>query len=68
MTNPNDKVDGSDNMDRSGLTKREYFATAALQGIISFPGTIFGKADRSPEEMAELAVLTADRLIKKLNE
>jgi hypothetical protein len=67
MTYANDKVDGSNNLVRSGLTKREYFAAVALQGLIAFPGTFFGKTDRSPEDMAVLAVYSADRLIEALN-
>lgn len=48
-----------------GLTKREYFAAAALQGLLPRVTHEFGK----PEEIiyAERAVRYADALIKALN-
>jgi len=41
----------------SGITKREYFAAMALQGLL----TIY-----PPSEAATLSVLTADILIEEL--
>ena len=48
-----------------GLTKREYFAAMALQGLLA--GNIL-TADRTPKNVAHLAVVCADRLIADLNE
>ena len=46
-----------------GLTKREYFAAKALQGILSAPYT----GNWVPEEFAEMAVQMADELVRQLN-
>ena len=43
-----------------GLTKREYMATAMLQGLIS------GEWTNPPAEMVSAAVMLADELLKKL--
>lgn len=43
-----------------GLTKREYFAALALQGLLSNPTTFF-------PENAKRAVEFADSLIEELN-
>lgn len=43
-----------------GLTKREYFAAMAMQGLISDPSVTDFK------KVAEFAVEVADELIKKL--
>jgi hypothetical protein len=53
MRNP----DPSQN-DEWGLTKREYFAAMAMQGLISNPNTSFETRD---------AVIIADALIAELN-
>lgn len=46
----------------TGLTKREYFAALALQGILSHSDpVVFGKV------AAEMAVKAADLLIEELN-
>lgn len=66
-TKPNDtvtakfiRVDGSE-QSFGGLTKREYFAAMALQGLSSYAfSTNFSEA-------ASLAVQHADALIKELN-
>lgn len=58
MTNPNDLV----NTGFHGLTKREYFASIALQGILSSPALY----ERG--EMISSAINIADALIDKLNE
>lgn len=47
---------------QSGLTKREYFAAMALQGLLA-KGT-----NAMPEVFAKAAVIAADELIKSLNE
>ena len=46
-----------------GLTKREYFAAMALQGMMSS-----GRVDVTGDGIAEFAVRQADALIKALNE
>lgn len=52
-----------------GLTKREYFASLAMQGLISqttpLPTTSLLEA---PKNVANWAVIFADELIKSLNE
>jgi hypothetical protein len=53
MLNP----DPSQN-DEFGLTKREYFAAMAMQGLLSNPNTSFETRD---------AVIIADALIAELN-
>ena len=45
-----------------GLTKREYFAAAALQGLLANPNRV-----RSFDEYGPSAVLAADFLIDALN-
>ena len=49
---------------RMGLTKREYFAAAALQGMLSNPEVY---RDWESGSFAEKAVFHADKLIKELN-
>lgn len=44
-----------------GLTKGEYFAAMALQGLLA------GNPDASSVSIAEAAVLYADALVKELN-
>lgn len=65
MTNPDDCAFPADYRTQSdgGLTKREYIAARALQGLISDrpPGVVTGK------EYAEGAVEFADLLIEALN-
>ena len=46
-----------------GLTKREYFAAMAMQGICANLSSRMG-----PSEVAEKSVLIADHLIQQLNE
>ena len=51
----------------SGLTKREYFAGLAMQGLLALPdkGT-FGSFDEAIEWMCEVSVKFADELLKQL--
>lgn len=75
-TNPNDliqpvksdkiRVGGGDVYD-GGLTKREYFAAMALQGILSGDITINTQLNQSPKWSAEYALQCADALIVELN-
>ena len=80
MTNPNDPafVETKEQADdgihayivRAGLTKREYFAAMAMQGIISGMQTraVDSAAQRKEwEGIARSAVLWADALIAELN-
>ena len=46
------------NVTSKGLTKREYFAAMAMQGLLSNPNTSFETRD---------AVIIADALIAELN-
>jgi hypothetical protein len=48
---------------QDGLTKREYFAAAALQGLLAYPNN--GESDT--ETLAKCAVVFADQLIIELN-
>lgn len=45
-----------------GLTKREYFAAKALQGMLSTP-----EQTTNTSVLVQLAVEAADRLIRELN-
>jgi hypothetical protein len=47
---------------QDGLTKREYFAAKAMQGLL----TVIHHTDR-PYNVAKAAVMTADALIAELN-
>jgi hypothetical protein len=47
---------------QGGLTKREYFAALALQGLIAHPKSV----NSSFQQDAESAVYAADCLIKEL--
>ena len=47
-----------------GLTKREEFAKAAMQGILSNPSE---EMPQAPQKVAEFAVRNADALIEELN-
>jgi len=53
----------------NGLTKREYFAALAMQGILAgHYGYFEGNSDVSvPDEVAKYAIYNADALIKELN-
>lgn len=75
MTNPNDSVhalfDDMKNEVSSGLTKREYFAAIALQGLLSIYTTDGDSIVPNKENttyMAQLSVTAADELIKALNQ
>jgi hypothetical protein len=59
-TQPNDSIHNSEQGPQDGLTKREYFAAMAMQGILS-------QHDSRPSYTATLAVEYADALIAALN-
>lgn len=50
-----------------GLTKREYFAALALQGILAGFDPISQKRDLDPAEAVSEAVACADALIAELS-
>ena len=52
-------TDGEGECFEVGLTKREYFAAIALQGILANPSSV----DMTDSEPAEMAVTQADELI-----
>lgn len=74
MTNRNENAyaygfctaDGSSIMDQPGLSKREYFAAMALQGILAAHNIY--ETGVNNEVNARTAVNAADWLIKALNE
>lgn len=51
-----------------GLTKREYFAAMAMQGLLSTNGSYFPDTQFVGELTAKASVKYADALIKALNE
>lgn len=57
---------GSPSMDGIGLTKREQFAMAAMQGFIASNSANFNIA--TTQQRAEWAVEQADALLKALKE
>lgn len=65
MTNGNDSIFNSEQGPQDGLSKREYFAGLAMQGILAS----FSLQDNiaSPGTTAQTAVNMADALIKELN-
>ena len=66
MTNGNDSIHNSEQGTQDGLTKREYFAAMALQGILA------NGADSDTvwdyEVIGKHCVVASDALIKALNE
>ncbi len=79
-TRPNDTAfsipETKDNIVEWGLTKREYFATMAMQGMLGHPGNGLSTGDATPKEtrddpafqrLANCAVIQADALIAELN-
>jgi len=51
-------------MQYSGLTKREYFAAKAMQGMLANPEQI----KDTPKEISDLSINIADTLLNKLEE
>ena len=67
------KKEGSYNTEgwSNGLTKREYFAGLAMQGLLANCNggmTSGGSYTFSPNGISELAILHADELLKQLEE
>lgn len=48
-------------------SRRERLASAALQGLLSFPGSLEGSTTKKPETTARLAVVFADALCRELD-
>ena len=69
MTNGNDPafansgIEAANSWAEHGLTKREYFAAMALQGISSY----IDREDEIVKDAAALSVEMADALIEALN-
>lgn len=65
MTNANDEAfgHGADNGHCPGLTKREYFAGLAMQGLLASDG----KRECEEDTVASWSVQQADALIAELN-
>ena len=67
----NDSIHNSDEGVQDGLTKREYFATKAMEGLLSNPEWMIQyngeKYLMEKDIVAEVAVKMADELIKALN-
>lgn len=72
MTNPNDAAFAKSafyqtDTSEKGLTKREYFAAMAMQGILANGPTDKEGWDLSAEQTAQVAVNHAEALIEILN-
>lgn len=65
MTHPSDFLYGQNDGER--LTKREYFAAMAMQGILANGPTDKEGWDLSAEQTAQVAVNHAEALIEILN-
>lgn len=50
-----------------GLTKREYFAVMALQGLVSNKGSYFPDCENTGKLVAQASIKYADALILELN-
>lgn len=67
MINPQDRVHpviSSMDMVDGGITKREYFAVMAMQGMLSFGNE---NVDYSHAKIPMFSVELADKLIEELN-
>lgn len=70
MTNPNDRIHPITPREdhKISLTKREYFAAMAMQGIIYWDATVNGPHDGGKlEQLACQSVHMADALIAALS-
>ena len=50
----------------AGLTKREYFAGLAMQGILANDNVADGEGNLKASEVAKFTLLLADALLKEL--
>ncbi len=71
QTIANDSIYNSEQGVQDGLTKREYFAAKAIQGLLSNPEWMTEYEGKKylmqTDVVAEVAIKTADALIKGLN-
>lgn len=63
---------GNPSVTHLGLTKREYFAAMAMQGLLSNPEFIKGgsfdfKSRGTEEKLSSISTQLADELLKKLD-
>jgi len=63
---------GNPSITHLGLTKREYFAAMAMQGLLSNPEFIKGgsfdfKSRGTEEKLSSISTQLADELLKKLD-
>ncbi|MBE9159733.1 hypothetical protein IQ265_23270 [Nodosilinea sp. LEGE 06152] len=69
MTNPNDNIfpldAGEIAFGQCGLTKREYFAAKAMEGLLAAE---LIDSHSYPRDLADMAVQRADALITALNQ
>ena len=54
-------------INHDGLTKREYFAAMALQGLLASPGTLDGSFEKNAKTFSQASVILADELLKQLD-
>ena len=67
--NEKDRLDANPNISYKGLTKREYFAGLAMQGLISNPNIIKPSQENFNSELIifqRVAIKYADALLKEL--
>ena len=51
----------------SGLTKREYFAAMAMQGLMANPNVVVQRDEKDEKSFIMACTKAADALIKQLN-
>lgn len=54
-----------DNQHNNGLTKREYFAGLAMQGILA--ANMYPNISSTPKDIAKYSIQLADELLTHLN-
>ncbi len=62
---------GNQSVQEEGLSKREYFAAMAMQGMLAVDDKgdkIYHSMDECMDDVAKFSVLAADALIRALNE
>lgn len=70
MTNPNDCAYPADNQTQTegGLTKREYFAAQAMQGLLAYGIKLDVSRPSEKKMLISRAIACADELIDELND
>lgn len=68
-TNPNDPINSVivNGHGDSGLTKREYFAAMAMQGVLANPTTVASYTIKDTNDLAEVCLKLTEALITELN-